>query len=287
MTLRVLQKHLGHHQEQLSLFALPPNLDDTEDVPLDEVEAPVDVEKWQDEELSDISDIDDIGDNLKLDTELEDPSNDSVHATNQQLDEVEEVQIMRLTQELMETKDESNELSQRFKRDADWWPERRQNSRDHSTDTLEFRFRQHAESVSNNGKAGTDSEFKDIPPVPWGMTPETPLGKIAGIALHFHTDLVPPAMAFIKVSSTNESTRRADQSSLSDRIMREVVLKLDKIETEGNQEARARQKELMREANDLLTKIDKVSRRFFCQHPECGQSFSLSLDLQRHEAHDQ
>jgi hypothetical protein len=287
MTLRVLQKHLGHHQEQLSLFALPPNLDDTEDVPLDEVEAPVDVEKWQDEELSDISDIDDIGDNLKLDTELEDPSNDSVHATNQQLDEVEEVQIMRLTQELMETKDESNELRQQFKRDADWWPERRQNSRDHSTDTLEFRFRQHAESVSNNGKAGTDSEFKDIPPVPWGMTPETPLGKIAGIALHFHTDLVPPAMAFIKVSSTNESTRRADQSSLSDRIMREVVLKLDKIETEGNQEARARQKELMREANDLLTKIDKVSRRFFCQHPECGQSFSLSLDLQRHEAHDQ
>ncbi|KAF2728682.1 hypothetical protein EJ04DRAFT_503670, partial [Polyplosphaeria fusca] len=35
MTLRTLQKHMGHHQEQLALFALPPNLDATEDDPQD------------------------------------------------------------------------------------------------------------------------------------------------------------------------------------------------------------------------------------------------------------
>lgn len=31
MTLRALQKHLGHHQEQLALFALPNNGDESED----------------------------------------------------------------------------------------------------------------------------------------------------------------------------------------------------------------------------------------------------------------
>lgn len=38
MTLRALQKHLGHHQEQLSLFALPTNLDEMEDDPDEEAE---------------------------------------------------------------------------------------------------------------------------------------------------------------------------------------------------------------------------------------------------------
>jgi hypothetical protein len=36
MALRVLQKHLGRHQEQLALFALPQNLDETEDDQQDE-----------------------------------------------------------------------------------------------------------------------------------------------------------------------------------------------------------------------------------------------------------
>lgn len=31
MTLRAMQKHMGHHHEQLALFALPSNLDDTEE----------------------------------------------------------------------------------------------------------------------------------------------------------------------------------------------------------------------------------------------------------------
>ncbi|KAJ8118054.1 hypothetical protein OPT61_g881 [Boeremia exigua] len=38
MMLRVLQKHLGHHQEQLALFALPLSLDDAEDDPDEDVQ---------------------------------------------------------------------------------------------------------------------------------------------------------------------------------------------------------------------------------------------------------
>ena len=47
MTLRAMQKHMGHHHEQLALFALPPNLDDTEED--------------HEEDLSSVSNNDDAG----------------------------------------------------------------------------------------------------------------------------------------------------------------------------------------------------------------------------------
>ncbi|RYP64021.1 hypothetical protein DL769_006801 [Monosporascus sp. CRB-8-3] len=55
MTLRLLQRHVARHQEQLALFALPLNLEATEDDPQDE-EQEVYMGGWQDEELSDVSD---------------------------------------------------------------------------------------------------------------------------------------------------------------------------------------------------------------------------------------
>ncbi|KAF2016663.1 hypothetical protein BU24DRAFT_423040 [Aaosphaeria arxii CBS 175.79] len=56
MTLRALQKHLGHHQEQLALFALPPNLEATEDEPLDDFKDNPITKGWEDDGSSDGSD---------------------------------------------------------------------------------------------------------------------------------------------------------------------------------------------------------------------------------------
>jgi hypothetical protein len=302
MTLRALQKHLGHHQEQLSLFALPPNLDETEDDPLDnEVEDTIDVERWKDEEFSDISDAADVsgdpGFNIKLEDTLEDTFNDDLHAADKQRKLVEEMGRIAIIQKMLNDPSIAKlmEIRQQLQEDLDSWPaEIHQQLRDHNIDPLVFAD-QYEESrkgrtkdlndliASTNGKSGTDKEFKSLPRVPWGATPKTPLGKIAGIALHFHTDLVPPAMAFIKHTPADESIRNL----LSDRIKREVVLELDSIYTEGSEEVHTRRDDLMKEVNDLLSDMDQVSTKSFCQHLGCGQSFSLTLDLQRHEAHDQ
>ncbi|KAJ4289654.1 hypothetical protein N0V90_010983 [Kalmusia sp. IMI 367209] len=63
MTVRALQRHVGRHQEQLALFALPPNLEGTEDNARDEnsdsTGAAIDIDQWQDEEISDLSDVED------------------------------------------------------------------------------------------------------------------------------------------------------------------------------------------------------------------------------------
>ncbi|KAF2640947.1 hypothetical protein P280DRAFT_543899 [Massarina eburnea CBS 473.64] len=55
MSLQALQRHIGRHQEQLALFALPSNLDSTENGEKDDEHEAVDVDEWQDED-SDISD---------------------------------------------------------------------------------------------------------------------------------------------------------------------------------------------------------------------------------------
>ena len=64
MTLRAMQKHMGHHHEQLALFALPPNLDDTEED--------------HEEDLSSVSNNDDAGtDEEKIENEANDVSDES------------------------------------------------------------------------------------------------------------------------------------------------------------------------------------------------------------------
>ena len=64
MTLRTMQKHMGHHHEQLALFAIPPNLDDTEED--------------HEEDLSSVSNNDDAGtDEEKTEDEVNDVNDDS------------------------------------------------------------------------------------------------------------------------------------------------------------------------------------------------------------------
>jgi hypothetical protein len=58
MALRALQRHLGNHQQQLALFALPPNLEDTEDDPNDD-DGELAIAGNIDEDLSDMSDTSD------------------------------------------------------------------------------------------------------------------------------------------------------------------------------------------------------------------------------------
>jgi hypothetical protein len=65
MTLRAMQKHMGHHHEQLALFALPPNLDGTE-------------EDHEEDELNSLSNNDDaVSDEENIENEVDDMSDAS------------------------------------------------------------------------------------------------------------------------------------------------------------------------------------------------------------------
>jgi hypothetical protein len=67
LSLRGLQKHLASHQRQLALFALPPNLDETEDDENDNEDETSEVKASDGDALSEFSDVQDDDGNQKED----------------------------------------------------------------------------------------------------------------------------------------------------------------------------------------------------------------------------
>lgn len=165
MTLRLLQRHVARHQEQLALFALPPNLEATEDDPQDE-ERPVDVREWQDEELSDVS------------------------------------------------------------------------------DTLD----------------ATDSVGEEPAPVGRSspQTLQNSIQELDAIALNFHNNLAPECEEFVHSPPREQAECDYLHKKLSEMILREALLKLDHVETFDDSYIRLRRKELVRKAQRLLNRLDKV-----------------------------
>lgn len=78
MTLRAMQKHLGHHQEQLALFALPANVVDTdeEEREFDELSPFESLNARGEEEEGQLTDLSDVSESEEMTSGLMDPSAD-------------------------------------------------------------------------------------------------------------------------------------------------------------------------------------------------------------------
>lgn len=88
--------------------------------------------------------------------------------------------------------------------------------------------------------------------------PQSPLQKLDIIASKFHTEMVPLCVAFINNPPEDKSKRAFEHKKLAETILAQVLLKLDGVETEGDPDARARRKEIVRETQNMLNKLDEV-----------------------------
>lgn len=92
-------------------------------------------------------------------------------------------------------------------------------------------------------------------PSPASSMPTTAVEKIA--ALHatlrsYEQDV----QAFIRHPPTEPAKREFEHKRLSETILAQVLLKTDAVETEGDADARSRRKELVKECQGILAKLD-------------------------------
>ena len=89
---------------------------------------------------------------------------------------------------------------------------------------------------------------------------KTPLDKLDDIARTFHTKFVPQAVQFIAHPPEETKVKDFEYKKLSESILAQVILKLDEVTTEGDEGARTKRKELVKETQKLLGRLDDIGK---------------------------
>lgn len=90
--------------------------------------------------------------------------------------------------------------------------------------------------------------------------PDGPLEQINKISARFETELRHLCEEFIANPPGTASEAREMQRALSERVMQNVILPLDGVDTAGEHGARQERKEAVREVQDVLRRMDAVLR---------------------------
>ncbi|RKF61495.1 putative bag domain-containing protein [Erysiphe neolycopersici] len=99
------------------------------------------------------------------------------------------------------------------------------------------------------------SSRSETPPI---QKIQGPMDKLTTLSNHFRTQLVPLCLDFIGSPPDDEKKKEFEYRKLSETMMNEVVLKLDAVETDGDNDAREMRRALVKEAQGVLNKLDAV-----------------------------
>ena len=119
-----------------------------------------------------------------------------------------------------------------------------------------------------NGGVGISSRSNTSTPQPpsaAAMQNLPPAAKIAmdkleAISNSFHTQYMHLCTQFLNDPPRDMKTRKAEYVKLSESILQHVLMKYDGVEPDGNQEVRNRRKALVKETQDVLTRLDTIGK---------------------------
>ena len=117
--------------------------------------------------------------------------------------------------------------------------------------------RAHSAASGASGASGASriSNIASIPPpraVQGGA-----MEKLDNIAQHFETHLLPLCDEFLEHTPADKKKRGDDYRKISETVMQHVLLKLDEVDTGGDDANRARRKALVNKVQEVLKDMDK------------------------------
>ena len=96
---------------------------------------------------------------------------------------------------------------------------------------------------------------------PQQQRPKSPMEKLDELSSIFNTKFVPQCIQFTQNPPSDSRAKDLEYKKLSESILAQIILKLDAVETEGNEAARARRRALVKETQDMLHELDRVGKR--------------------------
>ena len=123
------------------------------------------------------------------------------------------------------------------------------------------------EPLQATGRSRSPSPMRPCPATPTSQSsappkppPTTAAGKLEDISSTFHHDFVPKVADFIDRPPSDKKTRDFEYKKLSEGILAQVILKLDAVETEGDEELRFKRRQLVKETQRVLSELDEVGK---------------------------
>ncbi len=110
---------------------------------------------------------------------------------------------------------------------------------------------------SADGEAPSVDRSRHPSRIPSPAVPVTALEKLDAISEHFESQLLPECREFIAKPPTDPKKCVDDHRKLSETVLQHVLLKLDEVETGGDQEIRARRRELVNRVQEILKRVDE------------------------------
>lgn len=126
------------------------------------------------------------------------------------------------------------------------------------TDTIPPRSTSPAPRAVSPSRHQPNPNAQQAPPPTSPPKPKTPNETLDAISQTFYNTFVPKCMQFTQEPPSDPKVRDLEYKKLSETILAQIILKLDAVETDGDEGLRAKRKQLVRETQEMLAKLDKV-----------------------------